>query len=89
MKKIKIIWVGLSVALCTACTGMLDLDPDGRVTMSEIFSVYPRTVNYYNSCRAIPNYGFEYDGTMLASFSDEAQDVKERQGGLVSAWYEG
>lgn len=89
MKKIKIILAGLSAVMCTACTGMLDLDPDGRVSINEIFSVYPRTLNYYNSCRAIPNYGFEYDGTMLSSFCDEAQDVKERQGGLVSAWYEG
>lgn len=89
MKKLNMILAALAAAVCTACTGMLDLDPDGRVSMSEIFSVYPRTINYYNSCKAIPNYGFEYDGTLLASFCDEAQDVKERQGGLVSAWYEG
>ncbi|MCD8101199.1 MAG: RagB/SusD family nutrient uptake outer membrane protein [Alistipes sp.] len=75
------------------CSDALDMEPDGRLEIKEIFSDYLRTAAYFNSCyNYIAERGFTYEPgspTLLASFSDEAHDSEDNKDGSVSAWYRG
>jgi len=78
----------------------LDIPSDGRLQLNDIFGEYLRTKSYYNQCY---NYlvgdatngnsgamftGFNFDpNTMLASFSDEAQDASDGMKNSVNTWY--
>ncbi|MDR1762721.1 MAG: RagB/SusD family nutrient uptake outer membrane protein [Dysgonamonadaceae bacterium] len=93
-KILTVAFIGLNFCFCA------DLAPeeDGRLTMDEVFSQYYTTKNYLSKCyEYIPKAGISYDlsdpsdkstgRSMLASFSDEAQDAR---GGISSAandWY--
>lgn len=80
------------VAGTISCSEMLELDPDGRVTIEQVFSTYYRTNEYFNSCyNYVPQIGLTYDGgsTALASFCDEAHDANDHKDGSVTGWYEG
>lgn len=66
----------------------LDLPSDGRMTLKDMFSNYQRTRNYFNACRSyLPQVGFTYNQTPLASFSDEAHDASDGVNGRVNDWY--
>src|SRR5699024_1385041 len=64
----------------------LDLPPDGRITMDEVFSDYNRTRGYLNSC-----YGHApAPGAARASLSDEAHDSEDVvANNRYSNWYRG
>ncbi len=66
----------------------LELPSDGRLTLEDIFSEYNTTRNYFDRCRDyIPQVGFTYGNTPLASFSDEAHDASDGISGVVNDWY--
>src|SRR5690606_19269284 len=66
----------------------LDLPSDGRMTLKDMFSNYQRTRNYFNACRSyLPQVGFTYNQTPLASFSDETHDASDGVNGSVNDWY--
>ena len=66
----------------------LDLPSDGRMTLNDIFKEYNTTRNYFDRCRDyIPQVGFTYGNTPLASFSDEAHDASDGVSGLINDWY--
>ena len=91
MKKINFkTLVVLALILFSYGCADLDLPADGRLTYEQIFSYYPMTRTYYNSCRYyVPQFGLEYHvQTPLASYCDEAHDVTENMSGsAVNAWY--
>lgn len=66
----------------------LDLPSDGRMTLNDMFSNYQRTRNYFQSVRDfMPQVGFSYGQTPLASFSDEAHDASDGVSSGVNNWY--
>ncbi|MCY1723491.1 RagB/SusD family nutrient uptake outer membrane protein [Prolixibacteraceae bacterium Z1-6] len=66
----------------------LELPSDGRLTLEDIFSEYNTSRNYFNQCsNYIPQVGFTYGNTPLASFSDEAHDASDGVSGVVNDWY--
>lgn len=66
----------------------LDLPSDGRMTLNDIFKEYNTTRNFFDKCRSyIPQVGFAYKNTPLASFCDEAHDASDGVSGLVNDWY--
>ena len=79
--------------ICAAALGScadLDIQSDGRIGYEDIFGHYERTVNYYNRCIGyVPQIGFLYSNTPLASFCDEAHDASDYADGPVSRWYRG
>lgn len=74
-----------------SCTKMLDTPNDGRIPMKDIFMSLQRTRDYVKSCyNYLPSLGGYYSGsTLLASYSDEAQDAKDHGNGAIQGWYEG
>jgi len=82
----KISYTLLVILMASACQKQLDLAPDGRITMNEVFSDYNRTRGYLNSC-----YGHAPAPYMdRASFTDEAQDADDvTPGSRYIIWYGG
>src|SRR5699024_6058812 len=73
MHIIKILVCLIVVLISGSCNKQLDLPPDGRITMDEVFSDYNRTRGYLNSC-----YGHApAPGAARASLSDEAHDSED------------
>lgn len=82
------IFVIVVVTVGLASCADLDLTSDGRLTLEDIFSEYNTTRNYFDRCRDyIPQVGFTYGNTPLASFSDEAHDASGGVSGVVNDWY--
>ncbi|MEC3878804.1 RagB/SusD family nutrient uptake outer membrane protein [Parapedobacter sp. 10938] len=81
------------VALVIGISGLgscadLDLPSDGRMTLKDMFSDYFRTRNYFNAVKGfMPQVGFTYGQTPLASFSDEAHDASDGVSSNVNNWY--
>lgn len=66
----------------------LDLPSDGRLTLGDMFNNYQRTRNYFNAVKNfMPQVGFTYGQTPLASFSDEAHDASDGVNSNVNNWY--
>ncbi|MGV3762516.1 RagB/SusD family nutrient uptake outer membrane protein [Parapedobacter sp.] len=66
----------------------LDLPSDGRMSLEDMFSDYFRTRNYFNAVKNyMPQVGFAYGQTPLASFSDEAHDASDGVSSNVNNWY--
>ena len=73
MRNIHTVCLLLLLSLVFSCTKQLDLPPDGRITMKEVFNDYNRTRGYLNSC-----YGFcPAPGTERASFTDDSYDAED------------
>lgn len=92
MKKIIII-LFLLVIIGEGCKkDPLDITPNGRISLADVFKDHNQTAAYLNSCY---NYLQQYGGnyyfhTMLAGFSDEAHDNDDPTEGLpATAWYNG
>jgi hypothetical protein len=64
----------------------LDIYNDGRVTMEEVFSSYPRARSFYSTL-TVPDIGLTYDYSPLASYCDEAQDSYDGITTSVHNWY--
>ncbi|CAL1520478.1 RagB/SusD family nutrient uptake outer membrane protein [Chitinophaga sp. MM2321] len=70
----------------------LDITPDGRTTLKDVFSDNDQTGAYLNSCYAfLQKYGIRYFHFMfLAALSDEAHDSDDPTENLTAtAWYKG
>ena len=93
MKKILILIISAFIILGTGCKkDLLNITPDGRVTLKDVFSDDIQTGAYLNSCYAyIPPYGLsKYFYSMLAGFSDEAHDNDDPGFGYAASdWYGG
>ncbi len=76
----------VAIGFLNSCNDQLDLDPDGRITMDQVFSDRYRTMGYLNSC-----YGYCPAPYMdRASMCDEAEDADDNtSGSRYSAWYSG
>ncbi len=89
----KIIIISLLITLGAACKkDPLNITPDGRVTLKDVFKDDVQTGAYLNSCYSyIPPYGMSYYFfAMLAGFSDEAHDNDDPTENLASTdWYHG
>ncbi|MDR0658979.1 MAG: RagB/SusD family nutrient uptake outer membrane protein [Mediterranea sp.] len=84
--------IGMLVLLIAAgaCTD-LEMQSDGRDTLSSIFANYGKARSYYQSITsAVPQTGNSlYYNEQLASYSDEAQDVTDISSTMVAYWYAG
>ncbi len=71
--------------LFTSCNDQLDLQNDGRIDASSIFTDRYRTMGYLNAC-----YGY-CSGPYIdrASYCDEAEDCDDNIAGARSGWYNG
>lgn len=68
----------------TSCNGMLDLDNDGHITMTGIFTDRNSTRGYLNSCYNYRN-GMGLD---ISSLTDEAYDSRAiNAGSMYQYWY--
>ncbi|MGC9352986.1 MAG: RagB/SusD family nutrient uptake outer membrane protein [Mariniphaga sp.] len=66
----------------------LDIPSDGRMTPNDIFMDYYSAKNYFDRCHDyIPQVGFSYENTPLASFCDEAHDASDGVSSAVNDWY--
>ncbi|MDP4206632.1 MAG: hypothetical protein Q8859_11645, partial [Bacteroidota bacterium] len=87
MKKyIFIFFAIVASGLFTSCNDQLDLQTDGRISMSEVFTDRYRTMGYLNSC-----YG-HCPGPYMdrASLTDEAEDADDNtSGSRYNPWYNG
>lgn len=86
MKKV-IIFCILSVSLIACKKGFLDITPDGRMSMEEVFADEKRTEAYLNTVYSnIPSYFWKYEFfNFLAAYTDECYAY----GGNVIAWWAG
>ncbi|KAA6348002.1 RagB/SusD family nutrient uptake outer membrane protein [termite gut metagenome] len=78
----------VAVAIIAFSCADLELPSDGRLTMEDIFSNYQKTRNFYDRCGGwVPQVGFTYGDSPLASFCDEAHDASDNRSGVVNDWY--
>ncbi len=97
MNIIKKITITAAIAITViSCNDVLDMPSDGRLTLPEIFADFDLARGYVNKCYSympegdsIKDYSMSYDGTLLASFCDEAEDVRNSVSGNVQNWYLG
>lgn len=82
--------------ICIAGSGCnkdpLDITPNGRIALADVFKDNNQTAAYLNSCYDyLQQYGGNYFfHTMLAGFSDEAHDNDDPTEGLnATRWYNG
>lgn len=75
----KIVWclITLSIAFASCNKNALDITPDGRITMEDVFKDPVKTEAYLNTVYGfIPTYFYKYAWwSFMAGVSDEAQDV--------------
>lgn len=82
MKKNIIILSLVLIIGAGGCEDPLDITPNGRISLSDVFTDSDQTAAYLNSCYAyLQQYGGNYNfHTMLAAFTDEAHDSNDGQG---------
>ncbi len=91
-KSIFYIFISLASLVMSGCSNDLDLTPDGRIPMSEVWGDQKKSEAYLNSCYGhLPDYGLDYFYvTMLDGCSDCAWDSDYTEGQLLaSTWYNG
>lgn len=93
MKKI-LFFVGFMLSLAYGCKNdPLDITPDGRMTLDDIFGQEIRTEAYLNTVySAIPTYYASYHFlAFLAGITDEAHDsdVGNESSGMANQWLSG
>lgn len=97
MKKILcVIALFAGLASLAGCRDFLELPNDGRVSLDEIFADPHMSAGYVTTCYSyIPgfykysDYGFSYGDCLLASYSDEAEDVYGTTPSDLRNWYTG
>lgn len=94
MKKIFNYLVSVAMVLTAGCgNDPLDIMPDGRLTLDEVFADEMMAAEYLNTVYDnLNHYGTAYDyWTMLAGYSDEAHDndFPQDMGRAPSRWYNG
>ncbi|MCD2423677.1 RagB/SusD family nutrient uptake outer membrane protein [Niabella pedocola] len=94
MKRITLNILLIATVLIGACRkDPLDLMPDGRITIDQVFTDEMMASEYVNTIYAnMQHYGTAYNyWTMLAGYSDEAHDndFPQDMGRAPSRWYNG
>jgi hypothetical protein len=96
MKKLVLLLIIATTLITSSCDSVLDLPSDGRLTMTQIFNDFDLSRGYVNKCYSympgagiIGDYAMSYNGTLLASLCDEAEDVQDNQSGNIQNWYLG
>lgn len=94
MKKITLNIICIAALLISSCKkDSLDILPDGRITLEQVFSEERLALEYLNTIYGNMNhYGTAYDyWTLLAGYSDEAHDndFPQDMGRAPSRWYNG
>ena len=93
MKKIQFLIIYFFLLIVSGCKkDPLNITPDGRITLADVFNDDVQTGAYLNSCYGyIPPYGMsKYFYAMLAGFSDEAHDNDDPTENLAATdWYHG
>lgn len=92
MKIFRIAAVCLALSTAGACAGILDMAPDGYVTIEQIFQDNERTGAWLNTCyEYIPEGGikFHYWSRGLAVWCDDAWDSDEAAGLMSGMLYKG
>ncbi|SDC50378.1 RagB/SusD family nutrient uptake outer membrane protein [Niabella drilacis] len=92
MKKIFII-IALALTVASCKRDPLDITPDGRMSLEDVFTSEIQTEAYLNTVYAsIPSYFNNYAGwSFLAGLTDEAQDAEigNLSASLAAAWITG
>jgi hypothetical protein len=83
MKKY-ILLIIMIAGMAVSCNDMLELIPDGRTSLDEIFSTRNGIRGYLNSCYAYRPGG---TGLLKSSLSDEAQDADGIMANSQSSWW--
>ena len=81
-KKItKTILIVLAYIVCTGCSDVLDITPDGRMTLDDVFKNTDYTESYLNSIyEYVRKYGHGYHYySFLSSYTDNATDSQVPQ----------
>ena len=81
-KKItKTILIVLAYIVCTGCSDVLDITPDGRMTLDDVFKNTDYTESYLNSIyEYVRKYGHGYHYySFLSSYTDDATDSQVPQ----------
>ena len=93
MKKLIIIYIGVFLLSFSSCKkNPLDITPNGRITLSEVFSDPERPEAFLNTVYGyIPAYYIGYnEWSFLAGVTDEAQDAEVgNQPGIAANWITG
>ena len=78
---------GFALFGTTSCNDMLDVDPDGHITMKDVFVDRQRTMGYLNQCYTHRAYAFCMQPA-LSALTDETYDAGVlNQGNSSYAWY--
>ena len=78
---------GFALFGTTSCNDMLDVDPDGHITMKDVFVDRQRTMGYLNQCYTHRGYAFCMQPS-LSALTDETYDAGVLNQGTASyAWY--
>ncbi|MDP4184442.1 MAG: RagB/SusD family nutrient uptake outer membrane protein [Bacteroidota bacterium] len=91
-KAIYYIFILSYILLLTGCANDLNITPDGRISMNDVWSDQKRSEAYLNSCyQHQDGYGLSYFyATMLDGLSDCAWDSDFTEGQLLAnKWYNG
>ncbi|OJW60813.1 MAG: hypothetical protein BGO55_30295 [Sphingobacteriales bacterium 50-39] len=92
MKKIFIFIIGAALFLASCKKDPLNITPDGRLTLDQVFKDQIQTESFVNTIYGkIPLYFFNYNSYgFLAGITDEAQDNRNTFiGGMALQWQNG
>lgn len=93
MKKIIMLLAAVVFSTAGCEKDVLDVTPDGRITLADVFSDEKRTEAYLNTVySSIPTYFYSYEFfSFLSGCSDEAVDGDEVRGGskIAAGWNSG
>lgn len=91
MRKLFILSIGIVILLGSCKKDPLDITPDGRMSLEDVFKSSDLTPAYLNSCYAwVRKYGHGYHYyTFLTSFTDDATDsqVPTDSWHQLQSWY--
>jgi hypothetical protein len=93
MRKVAFYFIFIAICFCGCKKKFLDITPDGRMSLDEIFSDENRTGAYLNRVYGhIPSYYWFYHFyAFLAGITDEAHDsdVGNENSGMANQWLSG
>ncbi|MWW23264.1 RagB/SusD family nutrient uptake outer membrane protein [Algibacter lectus] len=91
--KNKILYLFVSALVIISCDKALDITPDGRLTLEDVFKDEHQTEAYLNTVySSIPSYSYYYHFfTYIAGVTDECQDaaVGNTPGNIANLWITG
>lgn len=93
MKKILFFPIIITMACWLwSCNDVLDMAPDGKITLEEVFNDPDKVGAFLNSCyNNIPqkNIGYYFFEAFVVGMSDDAWSAADREGQQIQAMYDG